>query len=283
MSSIYDRTDIYDLLEDQTHWSAYKKHWKTLLQGKNVHSFLDVSIGSGSVTLPLCELGVQLAGSDLSEEMIRKCKEKASAAGYEIELKSCDFRNLSCWEGKQFDCVASTGNSLPHVNNDDVLTALEQMNSLVKKGGYLYLDTRNWEKILNEKRRFYLYNPVFAKKCRVNLVQVWDYSSEDTITFNLLYTFEKENQIVQREIFEEKYYPIKKEMILSKLKIMVIRIFLCIVSHHISKCQNSNWLTGTVLWQKRMIKIKVLCGRNILNKAWKHFLSRRNRYWYCCH
>ena len=127
MSSIYDRTDIYDLLEDQTHWSAYKKHWKTLLQGKNVHSFLDVSIGSGSVTLPLCELGVQLAGSDLSEEMIRKWKEK------------------------------------------------------------------------------------------------------------------------------------------------------------ISKCQNSNWLTGTVLWQKRMIKIKVLCGRNILNKAWKHFLSRRNRYWYCCH
>ena len=50
--------------------------------------------------------------------------------------------------------------------------------------------------------------------------QVWDYSSEDTITFNLLYTFEKENQIVQREIFEEKYYPIKKEMILSKLKMM---------------------------------------------------------------
>ena len=36
-------------------------------------------------------------------------------------------------KAKQFDCVASTGNSLPHVNNDDVLTALEQMNSLVKK------------------------------------------------------------------------------------------------------------------------------------------------------
>ena len=52
MSSVYDRTDIYDLLEDQTHWSAYKTHWKTLLQGKNIHSFLDVSIGSGSVTLP---------------------------------------------------------------------------------------------------------------------------------------------------------------------------------------------------------------------------------------
>ena len=55
MSSIYDRTDIYDLLEDQTHWSAYKTHWKTLLQ-ERYSFFLDVSIGSGSVTLPLCEL-----------------------------------------------------------------------------------------------------------------------------------------------------------------------------------------------------------------------------------
>ena len=39
MSSIYDRTDIYDLLEDQTHWSAYKKTLENVLQGKNVHSF----------------------------------------------------------------------------------------------------------------------------------------------------------------------------------------------------------------------------------------------------
>jgi len=93
---------------------------ENIVTGKECSFFLDVSIGSGSVTLPLCELGVQLAGSDLSKEMIRKCKEKASTAGYEIELKCCDFRKLSCWEDKQFDCVASTGNSLPHVNNDDV-------------------------------------------------------------------------------------------------------------------------------------------------------------------
>lgn len=220
MSSIYDRTDIYDLLEEQTHLEAYKKHWETLLQGKDIHSFLDVSIGSGSVTLPLCKLGIQLSGSDLSEEMIRKCEVKSCEAGFNIELKCCDFRELSCWKGQQFDCVASTGNSLPHVNNNDVLVTLEQMNSLVKEGGYLYLDTRNWEKILREKNRFYLYNPVFVKEDRVNLVQVWDYNSDGTMTFNLLYTFEKDNQIFQREKFEECYYPIKKELIINKLKSM---------------------------------------------------------------
>ena len=31
MSSIYDRTDIYDLLEDQTHWSAYKTFMPRIL------------------------------------------------------------------------------------------------------------------------------------------------------------------------------------------------------------------------------------------------------------
>lgn len=77
MSSIYDKADIYDLLENHEHLEAYKKHWETLLQGKNIHSFLDVSIGSGSVTLPLCEMDIQLYGSDLSEDMLEKCRSKA--------------------------------------------------------------------------------------------------------------------------------------------------------------------------------------------------------------
>lgn len=218
MSSIYDKADIYDLLENRQHLEAYKKHWERLLQGKNIRSFLDVSIGSGSVTLPLCEMGIQLYGSDLSEGMLEKCRVKAEKAQHNIELKCSDFRNLSCWNGKIFDCVASTGNSLPHVENADVLIVLEQMDSLLKKDGYLYLDTRNWDKILHDRNRFLLYDPVFINENRVNMVQVWDYNLDNTMTFNLLYTFEKENQIYRKEKFAETYYPIKKEVIIKKLK-----------------------------------------------------------------
>lgn len=84
--------------------------------------------------------------------------------GGNIYGKHISKRGYSCWEGKQFDCVASTGNSLSHVQNADVLKALEEMDSLVKANGYLYLDMRNWEKILHERNRFFLYNPVFP--CR---------------------------------------------------------------------------------------------------------------------
>lgn len=42
------------------------------------------------------------------------------------------------------------------------------------------------------------------------MVQVWDYNSDDTMTFHLLYMFERENQIYQKESFVETYYSIKK-------------------------------------------------------------------------
>jgi len=62
-----------------------------------------VSSGTGSMTLPVCELGVELFGSDLSRDMLDKCALKAKAMGHEVTLVQSDF----C-------CVAekSTGSSI---------------------------------------------------------------------------------------------------------------------------------------------------------------------------
>lgn len=218
MADLYDRADIYDLFDNEDKYRAYKRHWERILKGKDISSLLDVSIGSGSVTLPLAELGITLCGSDLSGSMLESCARKAGKKGFDIELKCSDFRNLSCWGDRKFDCVASTGNALPHVENRDVRKTLEQMDSLVKEGGWLYLDTRNWDRILKERNRFFLYNPMFDKDTRINLIQVWDYQDDVSMTFNLLYTFEKENKIFRKETFEERYYPIKREEILETLK-----------------------------------------------------------------
>lgn len=217
MSSLYDRADIYDLMETDDRFDVCKRHWERVLCGTHIHSLLDVSIGSGSVTLPLAELGVQLSGSDLSQAMLDNCRKKAEHRGYSVNLHQSDFRDLQCWQDKKFDCVASTGNSLPYVSNHEVLEVLDRMNSLVADGGYLYLDTRNWDRILREHQRFYLYNPFFDGSTRINLVQVWDYPADGIMTFNLLYTFEQENKIVQKEIFEERYYTLPRQLLLNKL------------------------------------------------------------------
>ncbi len=133
MASIYDRADIYDLIEDDSRREIYRKHWETIGNGRNIKSLLDISIGSGNVTLPAADLGVRLSGSDLSKAMLERCQKKAEAGKIDIELKCCDFRSVSGQFAEKFDCVASTGNSLPYVNNEEVLLTMEQMDQLVKK------------------------------------------------------------------------------------------------------------------------------------------------------
>lgn len=160
MENLYDRTDIYDLFDNEKKYNIIRQHWQKLLDGKEIHSFLDVSYGTGSLTLPLAELGVSLYGSDLSNAMLSRGKEKAEEKGLHVNLRQCDFRKLRENFEEKFDCVGSTGNSLPYVSNEEVLKVLEEMDALVKNGGWIYFDMRNWDKILQERNRFYLYEPV---------------------------------------------------------------------------------------------------------------------------
>ena len=63
MASVYDRTDIYDLLENEERYQTIRTDWEKLLEGKEIHTLLDVSIGTGNLTLPLMETGISLYGS----------------------------------------------------------------------------------------------------------------------------------------------------------------------------------------------------------------------------
>lgn len=108
MGKLYDRADIYDLIESEKRTELIREDWKKFLGERRIRSFLDVSIGTGSMTLPLQELGMELFGSDLSEAMLSRCRAKSAAKQKSIRLELCDFRDLSCWKGMKFDCVAST-------------------------------------------------------------------------------------------------------------------------------------------------------------------------------
>lgn len=218
MEKLYERPDIYDLSFTEKMNKALKKHYVKMFEGCDISTVLDCSFGTGNLTLALAEMGYMLTASDISEVMLKRGKDKALEKKLNIEFKQSDFRKLSENFDEQYDCVMSTGNSLPYVTNDDVIMALKQMNNLVKENGFLYLDTRNWEKIMRTHQRFYFYPPYFKDDTRINLMQVWDYNSNGTITFNLLYSFEKENKIVQREIFEEVYNPVSKDFIINTLR-----------------------------------------------------------------
>lgn len=221
METLYDNALLYDTTYDEQMDNRVATYWREVFRDYPIKTIHDCSIGTGQLTLGLHQLDISLSGSDISQAMIEKCQQNASSKNIPISLKKCDFRELSKYYPKQqFDCVMSTGNSLPHVNQADVQKTLQEMNELVAPNGYLYLDIRNWDKILQKHQRFYVYQPFFNNGERINLSQIWDYNLDGTITFNLLYTFEKENKIYKKEVSSVYYYPIARSFLEQQLRSM---------------------------------------------------------------
>ncbi|SHI44398.1 class I SAM-dependent methyltransferase [Lutispora thermophila] len=217
MDRLYERPDIYDLAYTEETYKILKEHYMKMFKDCQISSILDCSFGTGNLTIVLAEMGYKVSASDISEAMLEKGREKALKKGLDIELKQCDFRNLSKNFHDKYDCVMSTGNSLPYVKNDELEKVLREMDALVRDKGYLYFDIRNWDKIIRTHQRFYFYPPFFKDDIRINLFQIWDHNSDGTITFNIVYSFEKENKVIQREIFEEIYNPVSKDFIIKVL------------------------------------------------------------------
>ncbi len=215
---LYERPDIYDIVYKKENSESLEKHYVNVLGDKNIETVHDCSIGTGHLTFVLSDLGYKVSGSDLSQEMLENARKNAEERNINIELTQSDFRQVSSSISGKFDCVMSTGNSLAHVNNTDVVRAIDSMTELVKEGGYIYFDTRNWDKILDTRKRFFCYNPFFRGEERINLTQVWDYVSEEQVIFNLLYTFEKNNRIYKQEEVKTSYCPVRKDLLINHLE-----------------------------------------------------------------
>ena len=51
MSRLYDRADIYDLIDSDQRTEMIRRDWKEFLNERDIHTMLDVSIGTGSMKL----------------------------------------------------------------------------------------------------------------------------------------------------------------------------------------------------------------------------------------
>lgn len=106
---------------------------------------LELGCGTGRVTIPLAEQGVDITGLDLNESMLKRAREKASEKNLDIDLIHGDMRDFSV--DRTFNTIL-----LP-VNTLQVLTELEEYESLLS----------NVYQHLSEEGRFIfeIFNPDF--------------------------------------------------------------------------------------------------------------------------
>ena len=189
--ALYENPDIYDIAYTEKVDEMIAEHYKNVFTGKDIETIHDCSFGTGNLSIVLARMGYKLSGSDISGDMLEKAGKKIKEEGLAIDLVQSDFRELTANVKNAYDCVMSTGNSLAHVNNADVVKAIYEMSKLVNENGYIYIDSRNWDKIRDTKH--------------------------GTITFNFLYSFEKDNKILRHEEFAETYHPLSIELIVDSL------------------------------------------------------------------
>ena len=100
-------------------------------QGK----ILDLACGTGEITKRFCELGFDMTGLDLSENMLLKARKKCDA-----EFVKGDMTNFS-FEGK-FSAVICTLDSINHLESmDKIKKAFDSVYKCLDDNSYVYEDS----------------------------------------------------------------------------------------------------------------------------------------------
>jgi ubiquinone/menaquinone biosynthesis C-methylase UbiE len=104
------RSSTFDL--SPGHIASSKREedaWKALLRervGSSGKKVLDVGVGTGFLSTMLAEMGHDVVGIDLSEEMIKNARKKMDARGLKVKLELGDAENLP-FEDESFDAVVN--------------------------------------------------------------------------------------------------------------------------------------------------------------------------------
>lgn len=119
--------------------------FEQLLRDHGVQSLIDVSTGSGFHAVQLKQAGFDVVATDGSSTMLTKARANFREHGLDIQSHYRDWLALDPQELGQFDAVVCLGSSLCHVfAAQDRLNVLERFRALLKPGGLLVVDQRNF-------------------------------------------------------------------------------------------------------------------------------------------
>jgi SAM-dependent methyltransferase len=148
-----------------------------------IQKALDAGCGGGALLLTLDKLGVEVAGLDVSSEMLRLAEANALDFGKRFELAEGSFESAGDqWPGA-FDVVFCIGNSLVGACDDHEMTAwLTGLHGALRPGGRLLIQILNLTPFLRGTKR------VIARRT----TDAGDYvrvatPTEDYLTFAVLF------------------------------------------------------------------------------------------------
>jgi SAM-dependent methyltransferase len=153
---------------------------------------LDVACGTGQHAIALAGRGFRVTGADLSRGMIARARQNAERAGVDLELVTAGFGELAEQLKPGFDVLLCLGNSLPHaLDNRELEQALADFAALLRPGGLLVIQNRNFDAVLFSAQRWMPPESAQQADREWLFLRFYDFNADGTLTFNLL-TLERE-------------------------------------------------------------------------------------------
>lgn len=176
--------DFYDGLTLNVDYARRASYIAVLFAklGHNMGLTLDLACGTGSLTLELAKMGVDVYGVDGSEEMLSVASEKAFEQNIDTLFLCQKTQELDLY-GTIDTCVCSL-DSINHLTDrDDVRKTFAKVSLFMNKGGYFLFDVNTvykHEKVLADNTFVYDTDDVFC---------VWQNSLRENNTVDIDLTF----------------------------------------------------------------------------------------------
>ncbi len=223
---MYDKlASIYDYFVNWENRLAYElpfleQQLRTLGQDPSQIRVMDTACGTGHHAIALASLGFQVSGSDLFPEMVSLADANAKAAGEKVTFRTAGFGNISesFKQPGEFDAVLCLGNSLPHVDsNQDMKKALLDFKDLLRPGGMLLLQMRNFDLVMGEKKRWMEPQSVKDGSTEWLFLRFYDFETDGKIQFNILSLHRQANAPWQTQLTSTHLLPIHSEKLKAEL------------------------------------------------------------------
>ena len=183
------------------HSKREKNAWQEIFTealGKEKLKILDVGTGPGIVAFLLSELGHDVTGVDLSEEMLRNASENAARFNIPVEFRQGDAENLP-FEDESFDAIVNRYVLWTLPNPDKAIAAWRRV---LKPDGKVVIVDGNWylniDSSLKRKAWRYLAMPLVLITERRNPLA----TSLDTSVKDKLWSTHKKRPDADIEILE---------------------------------------------------------------------------------
>jgi len=217
MDQYRDFAFIYDELMNEVDYDGWVKYIEDIIKSENVkvQNILELACGTGNLTIPLTKKNYDIAGIDISEEMLTVAREKAEKEGVELVLLQQDISELD-FDVTNLDCVLCACDGFNYITYDDDLESVfAKSYELLKEDGIFIFDISSYYKLSS-----ILGNNMYGEN-RENVAYMWQNyfdDEENLVEMELAFFIKDEGGKFERfeEVHQQRAYT--EEEILDMLQ-----------------------------------------------------------------